>query len=373
MEKHNFSKTLKLFFVCCTCAIMLFLCFFVPYTISWLADMDDSASVNGNSVLPNPTIDFYNGNTLLNSAYSFTSGNAGNQTPLNIHLKNTTHASDGKEEGAARILARVFYSIYVNKDVKEIATTKYISSVSYGDLCITHEHLPNTFSGYLFIDAAIEPESYIRLFKNIVPTAEGANLQMSLELSGEALLYEGNPYSVGELDKLPWKSYPQNWLNVAYAWQADFESFADGSGANFTKQLGAEGTASVVTVADAPVGNKVLSFTPKGSGSNNRTYRNISIKQGYNYRCSFYYKSSVVYSRAIHYELNGNGYSWDGKNKANTSTNGDWDWLYLETGLLNANAGSNTSLYVFAYTPINVTSYIDYVRVERIAGSSTPV
>ncbi len=369
MEKHTFNNSLKRICVYCIIAIMFLLCATLPFTASWLSVVNNSAKTDGTTALPNPTLEFYNSTTKLTDAHTFTAGASGNTTALNIHVKNTSIASGSQQQAGARVLARIFYAIYVDEDVKEIATTQHISSINYGDCIITHEHLPNTYSGYLFVNGAIEPDTYVRLFKSIVVASEGANKIMTLELSGESLLYEGNPYSTGELDKVPWESYPSNWLNLL-TWDGDFESYDDDNMAGFTDQSKST-TIGVTTVDDAPVGNKVFRYV--SGGNNVRIYRYQHIKQGYNYRFACYYKSTSSINPPLMAELNTNGYSWAGRNSRTILATNSWEYITLETGLLDAQPDNTTSIYTFIRCNTNQTAWFDYVRLERIMGTSTPV
>ncbi len=379
MEKHYANKGIKVAFVYCLTAILLFACAFLPMTSSWLTTVNSSAQTDGTASIPNPTVEFYNGTTLLTSAYPFTTGDSGNTTSLNIHIKNTSYAEDELQNAAARVLVRVFYTIYVDEGVKEIATTKHISSVTYGNYILTHDHLPNTYSGYLFVNGAIEPNTFVRLFTNIIPTEEGANKTFKLQLSAEALLYEGNPYSTGELSKAPWQSYPDNWLNL-FTWDTDFESYADGDTAGFSNQANAgETTFGVATVGDAPVGNKVFSFITDTTNIDTklgRVYRAQEVEQGCNYRFACYYKSTSTENKAdaaIRCELNGNGYNLQGAKSRKVTKANSWEYITIETGLLDKQPESTTKLYCFVYGGEYETTWFDYYRLERIMGNSTPV
>lgn len=365
VENFKFNNKLKIFFCYCFIAIMILSCGFVNMTASWLSTSDSSAKTDGTSVLPTTGLEFYNKTTKLEGPLSFTTDSNGKATELQIYVKNT---------GNARAIVRLFYAFYVDTELKEIATTNHFSDVSFGDYWLAHEQLPNTYSSYLFFDGAIEPNSYVKLFNTVTATSDWANKVVTLHLSGESVLYSGNAYTVGDVDNMPWESYPTQWLNMAYE-ANDFEKLAT---ENYVMNYNG---VSHSFVDDSSVGCKVLEITGTGDFDTSTGYNRIDISwrdssmfYGYkseSYVCSLVYKCSNwvtpanVYGNPLYLQMHGGDYTWDSIHNENYLNVGEYEFLQIETPKLT----SNTNFIIHSGVPTKgYTARIYNIYVTRVCG-----
>ena len=149
--------------------------------------------------------------------------------------------------------------------------------------------------------------------------------------------------------------------NIITNFDTSLISIADGATTIMSNQTngGVEEILSNFTGA-----NKVLHV--KGNGGNNRVYFAMSVTSGKQYTMSVDFYSPNSLSTAIHYELNGGDYSWQG-GAVGYSDTGKWKRLSLTTPALT----SNTTFYYFLYTQTNVDIYATNFKLE-VGSKPTP-
>ena len=370
VEKQNFNTKFKILFAYCLIAIMLLSCSFVLFTSSWLTTSDNSAMTDDLSVLPTTGLEFYNKTTKLEGPLAFTTDNVNTPTELQIYVKNT---------GNARAIVRLFYAFYVDTEMKEIATTNHFSSVSYGNYWLTHEHLPNTYSGYLFFDGAIEPNSYVQLFNSVTATSDWANKVVTLHITGESVLYDGNAYTVGATDKYPWPSYPEQWLNILYELNNNpgVSGPKEGDTYGFYEPTGMP--IEVVEDTSSPTGEAIEwigtgDFDDATSYNRIMSYDSIYAVKGETYVCSMLYKCdnwvypSSVYGDPLYYQVYGGDYSWEQEHGIVYENIGEYQFLKTETPKLT----SDTNLWIFSGVPAKgYTARVCNIYVTRVCGSAS--
>ena len=116
-----------------------------------------------------------------------------------------------KNEGSLNALVRVFYSIVINEESKQIATTNDFSSVNVNsDFVASEENFDNVYSGYYFYNKLLPAGATIDFLKTAYPTSTIAGQKVKINIYCELVNYEGGPYQLGQ--ELPWKNTPASWF-----------------------------------------------------------------------------------------------------------------------------------------------------------------
>lgn len=197
MEKWG-KKKVSIIATCCILVMLLLFCSGLHLTFAWLQNQikKDSTGTTGLAGIDD-TVNSTSG------TYEVTMGNAGVNTSLsNYSLITNT--------GTTEALVRVFYSIYINEDNKEIATTGSISEVKINSGFIaSDENIENVHSGYYYYNSTLAPGTQISFLNSAKATSLTAGKNIKINMIVELVNWQGGAYQLGQ--DIPWKNTPASW------------------------------------------------------------------------------------------------------------------------------------------------------------------
>jgi len=180
--------------------IMLTLFYFVcSFTLAWLYDKK-TVQNTGSSKTGAASA----GLSTTSTTFELTLGTAGT-------VSTTTSNSVVTNKGTTNAILRCYYAIIMDESTKEIATTRYLQSVTINNgFLASDENIKNTYSGYYYYNSVLAPSASVSLINNITPTVEGARKKIKIRIIAEMVDYTGGVYHLGSRD--PWNNTPAGWF-----------------------------------------------------------------------------------------------------------------------------------------------------------------
>lgn len=199
MEKWETKKTSIVLVASMLIMLTLFYAFF-NYTFAWLYTTKSTTNT-GTSNAGSVTAGL---NSSTTGTYSIELGSANSAV-------NTTSVSTVTNNGTVDALVRVVYTLYVDEDAKEVATTKHLSSVTFNSGFLAgDDNIENTYSGNYYYNAVLGAGKSVSFINNIIPNSTGANKTLKLKLAVEMVGYNGGAYNYGFEN--PWNDTPGEWF-----------------------------------------------------------------------------------------------------------------------------------------------------------------
>ena len=195
-EKWDTKKNIS-YVLSCILIMLLVFCLFFSYTFAWLSgkvDKSMTGTTNLATIPDNPT--------KLQKVVEVVMPQAGSYKDVsdNEEMKITN-------EGSIDALVRVFYSITINDETKQIATTKDFSKININSgFVASEENIDNVYSGYYFYNQLLAPNQSVGLINRFYPTSTIAGKTVKINFYYELVNYVGGPYQLGQ--ELPWRNTP---------------------------------------------------------------------------------------------------------------------------------------------------------------------
>jgi len=192
------NKKVSIVVISCILAMLLLFYSVIHLTFAWLHTYLQKDSTGTTNLA---TIDGEVSSS--SSTHEVTMGNAGANTSLSNYTLITNN-------GTMDALVRVFYSIYINEEDKEIATTSSISEVIVNSgFVASDENINNVHSGYYYYNSTLGAGEQISFLTSAKATSETASKKVKINMIVELINYQGGAYQLGQ--DIPWKNTPASW------------------------------------------------------------------------------------------------------------------------------------------------------------------
>jgi len=201
-------KRFSILLVSCIMIVLLLFYAFVDFTFAWLftnVEKDSTGTTNLAKVDSSHTATSEIEITMPQASYSLSLANK-------VLISNT---------GSTDALLRVFYAIYIDENLNQIATTSAISELNINsEFVASDENIENVYSGYYYYNSYVPAGGEVNFLNSVVPTNEIANKPVKIKVMYELVNYVGGAYQLGQ--DLPWDNTPASWaFNYDYVTKAN--------------------------------------------------------------------------------------------------------------------------------------------------------
>lgn len=196
VEKFG-RKRFSILIVSCIMLMLLLFYALVDFTFAWLfvsVEKDSTGTTNLAQLSSSHT---------ANAEIEVTMPQANNSLELSnkVLIKNT---------GSTDALLRVFYTIYIDENINQIATTSAIKELIINSSFVaSDENIENVYSGYYYYNTYMAPNAEVDFLTSVVPTAEIATKPVKIKVMYELVNYTGGAFQLGQ--DLPWNNTPAAW------------------------------------------------------------------------------------------------------------------------------------------------------------------